>query len=47
MAKVYICNRLALDLYYGTNDKLDLGFEDLYVVQGSEKLAFFLEKRES
>ena len=43
--KVKICHKFLLDLRYGSIKMLGLGLEDLFVSQGSEKLAFFLEER--
>ena len=42
---MYKCNRLALDLCYEIKDMLGLGFKDLFVIQGYEKVAFFLEEK--
>ena len=43
--KMRLCRKFPLDLRCGSKEFLRLGMEDLFITQGCEKLAFFLEER--
>ena len=47
LAKLGICKKFLKDLRFGSKELLGLGWDDIYVNQGVDKLGFYLEERNS